>query len=174
MNNTSLFLLLLLVMSSSSSAANFYIAPEFGFGNLTETYNVDTNDYDPIYSGLTAGYLFDSNVLVETQLGVSFVPRGFWIDFFDVLNEYKLAIGYDIPVRYGFSIIPKVGISHWRYTDRIGDNDFNVSGNDVFAELTAQYKISDFMQVYGSYAYNDYDLIDSNTSKVGFKFSFGQ
>ena len=180
MNKVFLALCLWLGASASSYAAGFYVAPELGYSNLDFSYSGYMIDDDPLYTGVAAGYVFDSNVLVELQYGRSTSDDNYE-DFDDVVvDEYKLAVGYAIPAGPRFTIIPKAGISHWRFAARDirryydVDEEFSASDNDLFAEIAGQFKINDLMQVYGAYAYNDYGFVDSETIRFGFKFSFNQ
>ncbi len=177
--------LFLLSMSTMNSyAGNFFIAPEIGFAevDVTEEYSADgRKDGSSGFSlGLSAGYQFDMNLLLELNYSETAFST---FDVFDTndhyeVKDYRALIGYRFNISDKFKITPKVGVSSWRldvddeeWFDS-EENDKDYDGSDVVFQLNFDFPISETFHMYALYTYYDIEFGDYEAVRAGFKFNF--
>ncbi|HET7609506.1 MAG TPA: hypothetical protein VFL84_12570, partial [Gammaproteobacteria bacterium] len=78
-----------------------------------------------------------------------------------------------------FSIVPKLGMSHWRLEQDLtgfflppGLVDSSESGNDWIGRVSFEWHAGQRLRLYAAYTEAHYDFGDSTAPSFGFKFQF--
>ncbi len=180
------YLIVVVFLSSFSFRAfssEFFIAPEVGYSNLEfdGQFSLDGNSdsTDGVALGMSAGYQFDSNLLVEAN--ISSTSNYDFLGAFDkyTVNEFKLLLGYRIHLSKYVKIIPKVGYSIWDLEAEEGqflnagpEDEINLSGKDLFGQISMQFSTTDNFHIYLYHSHYDIEFGEMATSGVGFKINF--
>jgi hypothetical protein len=162
----------------------------FGFGGASGDVDFDgsfaedrvTSD-DSVIGEWHVGYRFDSKLVVEGggSLGLSLDTFLFGESF--SLTDTHAMVGYAFQPAERFSIVPKVGVSHWRLetqdvplfflpsqlADFLGSVE---SGNDWIFRVSVEWRVAKRLHLYGAYTEAHYDFGDSTAPSFGFKFQF--
>jgi hypothetical protein len=181
----------LAVIGASAPAAAFAGGVFFGFGGAAGDVEFDegfassrvTSD-DSIVGEWQVGYRFDSKLVIEGggSLGLS-LDTFFFGDSFSLTDTHAM-VGYAFQPAERFSIVPKLGVSHWRLESQdvpgliflpgpLGDLLSSVeSGNDWIFRVSLEWRVAQRLHLYGAYTEAHYDFGDSTAPSFGFKFQF--
>lgn len=163
----------------------------FGFGGASGDVDFDssfaedrvTSD-NSLIGEWQVGYRFDSKLVIEGggSLGLSLDTFLFGDSF--SLTDTHVMVGYAFQPAERFSIVPKLGVSHWRLETQdvpglfflpgpLGDLLSSVeSGNDWIFRVSAEWRVAQRLHLYGAYTEAHYDFGDSTAPSFGFKFQF--
>ena len=163
----------------------------FGFGGSAGDVDFDSNfaedrvtSDDSVGGEWQVGYLFDSQLLVEGggSLGLSIDTLSFGDSF--SLTDYHVMVGYAFQPTGRLSIVPKIGVSHWRLesvesralfflpkqlADFLGSVE---SGNDWIFRVSAEWRIAQRLHLYGAYTEVHDDFGNWSAPSFGLKFQF--
>jgi hypothetical protein len=181
----------LALLAASSPAAALAAGVFFGFGGASGDVDFEgslaedrlTSD-DSVVGEWQVGYRFDSKLLVEGggSVGLSFDTFLFGSSF--TLTDYHALVGYAFQPAERFSIVPRIGLSHWRLEtedfgpfiflpsqldDFVGSVD---SGNDLIFRVSFEWRALQRLHLYAAYTEAHYDFGDSSAPSFGFKFQF--
>lgn len=181
----------LALLIASSPAAALAAGVFFGFGGASGDVDFEgdlaedrlTSD-DSVVGEWQVGYRFDSKLLVEGggSVGLSFDTFFFGSSF--TLADYHAMVGYAFQPAERFSIVPRIGLSHWRLeTEDFGPFIFLPSqldalvgsvdsGNDLIYRVSFEWRALQRLHLYAAYTEAHYDFGDSSAPSFGFKFQF--
>jgi hypothetical protein len=160
----------------------------FGFGGAAGDVDFDStfaenriSSGDSVIGEWEVGYRFDSKLVLEGggSLGLS-LDLFFLSDSF-ALSDNHVMVGYAFQPAERFSVIPKLGVSHWNLTTEedvafgfLGSPllDSNESGNDLIFRVSLEWRVAQRLHLYGAYTEAHYDIGDSSAPSFGFKFQF--
>ena len=162
----------------------------FGFGGAAGDVDFDssfaedrvTSD-DSLVGEWQVGYRFDSKLVIEGggSLGLSLDTFLFGDSF--SLTDTHVMVGYAFQPAERFSIVPKLGVSHWRLETQdvpffflpgpLGDLlSSTESGNDWIFRVSLEWRVAQRLHLYGAYTEGHYDFGESTAPSFGFKFQF--
>ena len=163
----------------------------FGFGGSAGDVDFDSNfaeervtSDDSLGGEWQVGYRFDSKLVIEGggSLGLSLDTSSFADSF--SLTHYHAMVGYAFQPADRFSIVPEIGVSHWRLesvesralfflpkqlADYLGSVE---TGNDWIFRVSAEWRIAQRLHLYGAYTEAHHDFGDSSAPSFGLKFQF--
>jgi hypothetical protein len=160
----------------------------FGFGGAGGDVDFDSTFAenrvavdDTLVSEWQVGYRFDSKLVIEGggSFGMS-LDTFFFGDAF-TLADYHAMVGYAFQPTERFSIVPKLGLSHWRLDTQDFPGIFSLgglsvasdeAGNDWIFRLSAEWRVAKRLHLYGAYTELHYDFGESTAPSLGFKFQF--
>lgn len=180
-----------IVMGTTPARAALAGGVFFGFGGASGDVDFDsgfaedrvTSD-DSLIGEWQVGYRFDSKLVIEGggSLGLS-LDTFLFGDSFSLTDTHAM-VGYAFQPAERFSIVPKIGVSHWRLEtqdlpaffflpSQLGDRLGSVeSGNDWIFRVSAEWRVTQRLHLYGAYTEAHYDFGDSTAPSLGFKFQF--
>ncbi|TQV71533.1 porin family protein [Aliikangiella marina] len=173
----------LLALDLHAQQPSFYLIPQVGNVNLSidsdyTLSNVKLNE-DNIESGITAGLITDSHLMVELS-----ILHSDSIDFFDIgdtynFSQYQLMLGYQVELNEHIRFIPKVGLSFWDLDGEEGvflnpgtEATSNLDGNDLYWSLGFDFPVTERISLQLSYANNGYEFGRTETTSFGVRFEF--
>lgn len=160
----------------------------FGFGGAAGDVDFDStfaenrvSSDDSLVGEWSVGYRFDSKLVIEGGGSLGLSLDSFFLGDFFALSDNHVMVGYAFQPAERFSIVPKLGVSHWNLTTEeglafpflgsplVGSDD---SGNDWILRVSLEWRVAQRLHLYGAYTEAHYDFGESTAPSFGFKFQF--
>ena len=180
-----LFLLLFIstiVYSADEDKGKITLSTDIGRGeiHLKRKFSLNSEKDDPSMTvlGFSAGYQFDTNVILESNFSVAANDNLFSADDDYKLYELKAFLGYSFEVKHWFRFVPKIGVGRWELDTKEGKlhNDKRkfdeFTGSDFYYQLNLEFPMQDLLSINVSFMNNDYDFGRVSAVKAGVKFTF--
>ena len=180
--------LILALLGSAAPAAALAGGVFFGFGGAAGDVDFDSTfaenrvaPDDSLVGEWLVGYQFDSKLVIEGGGSVGMSLDTFLFGDAFTLTDYHAMVGYAFQPTERFSIVPKLGLSHWRLDTEdvpglffLGGLrvDSDESGNDWIFRVSAEWRVAERLVLYGAYTELHYDFGESTAPSIGFKFQF--
>ncbi|MGB3612015.1 MAG: outer membrane beta-barrel protein [Cellvibrio sp.] len=176
-------LILLLNFTAASACADVVITPTLGRSkiDLKSAYAIDGEEQwvDGTTTGVSAGYRFNSNILLGGNLSFTYGDNFLRADDDYHLYEGRALIGYVIPLNKHLRITPVVGISWWELDTKEGrflnpgrERKDEFTGSDPFVELLLEFPINRLVVIHASYTQTDFDFGETRSARAGVSFQF--
>lgn len=178
--------LILALLGFAAPAAALAGGVFFGFGGAAGDVDFDntfaqnrvTSD-DSLVGEWQVGYRFDSKLVIEGGGSLGLSLDTFFFGNFFTLTDQHVMVGYAFQPADRFSIVPKLGMSHWRLEQDLtgfflppGLVDSSESGNDWIGRVSFEWHAGQRLRLYAAYTEAHYDFGDSTAPSFGFKFQF--